>query len=274
MPDPDLHMLADQEELAQLGHRLRSAGCRTTNLLVGNRRLANAADAGLLRATHGESGSVILFNDRGAQRVYFAQLSADTAVAALIACAPVFNDRTVADVTGREGQFEAFDDIFARAGFRSYKCFRRMSRRPAAVESVDSSAMRSLEPGADIGQVLSMIDAVFDPLAEFMPDEPELQALLHRGGILVESAPDGTLRGFLVHETIGNTSLLRYVAVRPDARGRGIGGQLIARYLHDTARAVRHDLWVWDRNDRAIKQYIANGYAFTGQCNKIYRFEE
>lgn len=274
MPKPDLQVVASQEQLVELGNRLRSAGCRTTNLLIGNRRLADAADAGRLRATHDNMGGVIVFADRGAQRVYFAHLSADAAVAALTRCAPTFDDRTVADVTGREGQFGAFDAIFSRAGFQPYKCFRRMSRRPTAVRVIDSSMIRSLGPGADIAHVLSMIDAVFDPLAEFMPDASELEALLSRGGILVEAADEGALRGVLVHEAVGNTSLLRYVAVHPDARGRGIGGRLIARYLQDTAQAVRHDLWVWDRNDPAIRQYVANGYAFTGQCNKIYRFEE
>ena len=274
LPDPRWRALRGRDELFELGHALRSDGRRTTNLLIGNRRISDAAEAGLLRTRSDDPGGVIIFEDRGARRVYFVQASADAAVAALTDGGAAFGGHTVADVTGRDGQFAIFDDIFLRSGFRFYKCFRRMSRRPAEVGSLDVSAVCALNAGSDVTAVHSMIDAVFDPLAEFMPDVAELNELLHRGGILVAMGDAGALQGFLAYETIGATSLLRYVAVDPGNRGKGIGGQLIARYLHDTRQALRHDLWVWERNEAAIKHYVANGFAFTGQCNMIYRFEE
>lgn len=274
LPESDWRALSGQDELLELGYALRSDGRRTTNMLIGSRRIADAAEAGALRTRANDPGGVILFEDRGAQRVYFTQTSADAAVAALKDCTPAFDSRTVGDVTGREGQFAVFDDIFLRSGFRFYKCFRRMSRRPVDVGNLDFSAVRALGAGPDVAAVLTMIEAAFDPLAEFMPDAAELEGLLHRGGIFGARDCAGTLRGFLVHEAIGNTSLLRYVAVDPEERGKGIGGRLIARYLHDTGQALRHDLWVWEQNEAAIKHYVANGFAFTGQCNMIYRFEE
>ncbi len=274
LPEPGWRALLGRDELLELGHALRSDGRRTTNLLIGNRRISDAAEAGLLCTRSDDPGGVILFEDRGARRVYFIQTSADAAVAALGDGSAAFGRDTVADVTGRDGQFAIFDDIFLRSGFRFYKCFRRMSRRPAEVGLIDESAVRALKAESDVSAVHAMIDAVFDPLAEFMPDVAELQALLHCGGILVAMGHAGALGGFLAYETIGATSLLRYVAVDPEERGKGIGGQLIARYLHDTQQALRHDLWVWERNEAAIKHYVANGFAFTGQCNMIYRFEE
>lgn len=274
LPESGWRALGGRDELFELSHALRSDGRRTTNLLIGNRRISDAAEAGLLRTRFDDPGGVIVFEDRGARRVYFVQESTDAAVAALTDGSAIFGRDTVADVTGRDGQFAIFDDIFLRSGFRFYKCFRRMSRRPTEVGLIDVSAVRTLSAGSDVTAVHAMINAVFDPLAEFMPDVAELDELLHRGGILVATDYAGALRGFLVHETIGATSLLRYVAVDPECRGKGIGGQLIARYLHDTKQALRHDLWVWERNEAAIKHYVANGFAFTGQCNMIYRFEE
>ena len=273
MPEPQWRALIGREELLDLCHQLRSAGRRTTNLVVGNRRVSDAADAGELRTRADDPGGVILFEDRGARRVYFLQASGDAAVAALAGCAPAFDAQTVADVIGREGQFDSFDDIFARSGFRFYKCFRRMSRRPADCPAADFRAIRPAG-AADVTGVLAMINAVFDPLAEFMPDTAELEGVLGRGGILVAEDDAGALLGFLAHEAIGNTSLLRYVAVSPDGRGKGLGGALIARYLHDTSHVVRHDLWVWERNEAAIRHYVASGFAFTGHCNVTYRFEE
>ena len=273
LPELQWRALTGRDELLDLCHRLRSEGRRTTNLIVGNQRVSNAADTGSLCTRADDPGGVVLFEDRGARRVYFIQASPDAAATALAECAKAFDARTVADVTGRDGQFGGFEDIFSRSGFRFYKCFRRMSRRPGEVRSADFAAIRPVE-ASDVAAVFAMIDAVFDPLAEFMPDPAELAHLLDRGGILAAKDDAGGLRGFLAYETIGNTSLLRYVAVSPDERGKGVGGKLIAKYLHDTGNAVRHDLWVWERNDAAIRHYVANGFEFTGQCNMIYRFEE
>ena len=126
----------------------------------------------------------------------------------------------------------------------------------------------------DIPTIMREIETTFDPLAEFLPHPLELEGLLGRGGILTFKTGTGNIRAFLVHEAIGNVSLLRFVVVAPQERGKGLGGALIAHYLLATAAAVRHDLWVWDRNETAIKRYLANGFEFTGQRNATYIFKE
>lgn len=265
--------ISNREELSELCEKLRTDGRRLTNLIIGSERLYEAADAGLLRTHIDDPGGMILFDDRGVQRVHYIQKSPDAAINALLASASAFHHRTVIDVTGRDGTFEIADNIFKRSGFSFYKCFRRMSRRHGAIDVNLDSRIASGTP-QDVEDVYDMIGRVFDPLAEFLPSPVDLQNLLHRGGILISKSGTGSILGFLVHEAIGNTSLLRYVAVASSERGKGLGGALIDRYLNDTANAVRHDLWVWEQNEVALKHYAANGFAFTGQCNVIYLFKE
>lgn len=271
--DSKWRAITDSGELLDLCDKLRAEGRRLTNLIIGSERLSAAADTGLLRTHVDDPGGIILFDDRGVQRVYYIQKSPEAAIEALLGSAAIFHRRTVIDVTGREGSFEIADRIFQRSGFDFYKRFRRMSRRQGdIVVHLD----KRIPPGTtkDVEDVNDMISHIFDPLAEFLPTPAELQNLLRCGGILISKDSAGSILGFLVHEAIGNTSLLRYVAVASSERGKGLGGALISQYLNDTANAVRHDLWVWEQNEAAIKHYSANGFTFTGQCNMIYVYKE
>jgi len=274
LPEPEWFVLSGREELRKLCDQRRLAGCRTTNLIIGNERVSAAADAGRVRTLANDAGAIILFDDMRARRIYFIEESWDAAALALARAAPAFDQRTVIDMTGREGSFSLFEDLCSRSGFGFYKCFRRMSRRPVGeIPGTEIIEIPRIAP-ADVEMVLNMILNVFDPLAEFLPNLAELETLLKNGAIWAAQNIDGKLRGFLVHEAIGNTSLLRYVAVAAEERGNGLGGALITQYLRDTSHAIRHDLWVWERNDAAIRHYLANGFAFTGLYNVIYQFKE
>lgn len=244
-----------------------------TNLVVGSERISRAADVGLVRTLSEDPGGVLLFEERGVQRVYFLQGTADAVIAALRKAAPAFDGRTVIDVTSHMGKPSLFDEILRHAGFEPYKNFLRMSRRPMAVEAIPDADIIQAEEH-DIDTILHEIETTFDPLAEFLPARADLEGLLGGGGILTMKTDTGDIRGFLAHEAVGNVSLLRYVAVAPQERGKGLGGTLIAQYLLETIAAVRHDLWVWERNKTAIKRYLAVGFEFTGQYNATYIFKE
>lgn len=271
MLDGQWRAVSGRHELIDLCDQRRSNGCRLTNLVYGNERVFGAADRGLLRTLNDDPGGIILFEDRDVQRLYFIQESLETATSALRAVGSAFNCRTVVDLTARNRDFVDLEEALAGAGFDFYKCFRRMSRKPAPTEAYDLKEVRSAQPD-EIAAVLDLIMSVFDPLAEFLPTLTELELLMERGGILVVTADSGKLRGFLVHEAIGSTSLLRYIAVSENERGKGLAASLITGYLNETKSALRHDLWVWEHNDPAIKHYLANGFSFTGPCNATFLF--
>lgn len=88
---------------------------------------------------------------------------------------------------------------------------------------------------------------------------------LDRATMLVARRGDDVV-GFAIAAPRTSTMEVFYLAVDPDAWGRGVGSHLL-RSVDDLARAIGHqslELWVIAANERAIATYEHAGWTRTG----------
>ena len=274
MPDEEWRPIEGVRELNEMCHLNRDKGFKLTNLIVGNRRVWHAAESGLVYTRKNNPGSLMLFRDAGVQRVYYTQKSWEDVTGVISESLTSFDEMTVIDVMTGTKNKSFHDSIFSQVQFAPYKSFRRMSRPGQGLIFPDTDIEISRAHAPESDAISRFINDMFDPLAEFLPDMEELARLVVEQGVFTAIDSRGTMVGLLIHEQTGKTSNLRYIAVAPHAQGGGIGTAMIARYLSETCDAVRHDLWVWDQNQVAIKRYQKFHYTFQSHINAIYRFKD
>lgn len=82
---------------------------------------------------------------------------------------------------------------------------------------------------------------------------------------LLVARSSGNAEGFTLYAPHQDTVEIFYLAVHPDAWGRGVAGQLL-REVEKRAREMGRrmlELWVIDDNERAISVYEHNGFVRT-----------
>lgn len=84
--------------------------------------------------------------------------------------------------------------------------------------------------------------------------------------LVAVSRGEGGVLGYAVCWTIADESHLLNIAVRPDARGKGVGGALLRECIRGGARggAVRIHLEVRAGNGAALRMYEREGFACAG----------
>ncbi len=123
---------------------------------------------------------------------------------------------------------------------------------------------RDLDPG-DLYSVMAIETASFPSPWSHKLFEEEIGRAFSDAVVVVEE-PGGEVAGYAICWTVGEESHLLNIAVRPDARGRGIGRALLRECLRRGARAgaSRIVLEVRPSNQQAIRMYRREGFRFVG----------
>jgi ribosomal-protein-alanine N-acetyltransferase len=123
---------------------------------------------------------------------------------------------------------------------------------------------RDLDPG-DLHSVMAIETASFPSPWSRKLFEEEIGRAFSDAVVVVED-PGGEVAGYAICWTVGEESHLLNIAVRPDARGRGIGRSLLMECLRRGARAgaSRIFLEVRPSNQQAIRMYRREGFHFVG----------
>jgi ribosomal-protein-alanine N-acetyltransferase len=138
-----------------------------------------------------------------------------------------------------------------------------------------SVSMTLLRPGAmaDLSAVDRVMREAFDPRFGEAWTPSQVAGVLAMPGVwLTIAEADGVAAGFAVTRAILDEAELLLLAVRPAARGRGIGRQLLRSALAEARqRGVRRmHLEVRAGND-AVMLYRAAGFEKIGQRRDYYR---
>lgn len=101
---------------------------------------------------------------------------------------------------------------------------------------------------------------------DFIPSE-EYGKLLENRNIIIAKDNDGKFLGAVHFSFAGKVSEFHHVAVRKDARGKGVGSTLLNAYINLSHENDfdRYSLWVQKRNTVAVKMYEQTGFRY---CNK------
>ena len=171
---------------------------------------------------------------------------------------PALERPTVTEVPWRprdEAAAAAALDCRAVLGFREQ--FRRRRRERPADTPPEAPGVRAAGPEA-LTAAADFLARHFDPLTGCLPDEAALADALAAGQVLVTE--DGAGLTGLLHFTAGRGAAeLRHLAVRADARGRGLGRQLVGGFLARTA-GLRRQVWARAGNAAAEHLYETNGF--------------
>lgn len=133
-------------------------------------------------------------------------------------------------------------------------------KRPALTPP---AAVSLRAPGPDVaGPVMAFLADCFSPLTGCLPTLDELSDELAQGRILVREDTAG-LAGLVHFSFDGRAGEIRHLAVRPDLRGRGLSGELIAAFL-TAADGASSTVWTGRDNTAALRAYHAAGFAPDG----------
>jgi 2-amino-4-hydroxy-6-hydroxymethyldihydropteridine diphosphokinase len=166
-------------------------------------------------------------------------------------------------------------DLVARledAGMRVVNASVTLGRGPAAI-GPEPDTVRPLDPGAD-GALLDVAQRSFTQTRFHLdPGTPDAVAnrikrdwvesylLGTRGEEMLVAEADGKPVGFLAVIRRGTTRVIDLIAVDPDHRDKGLGRDLVARFMSDSeATAERVQVGTQAANVRAIRFYERLGY--------------
>lgn len=94
------------------------------------------------------------------------------------------------------------------------------------------------------------------------PMTDDFASLIEKSWLFVAVAVDGGLQGYVVCEPLTDTMHLENIAVGPNYRGKGIGGQLV-KFCEDHAKANGFntvELYTNEKMGDNIKMYVHLGY--------------
>lgn len=247
-----------------------------TNFFFASAVFAEAAEEGRLFTLKSRPGSLFRMIDGNVCRIYFTATSLDELAVNMSEVRGCLDGRCVIDIIGRKTDIENICNGIEEIGFEKYKIFQRMSRVPEKISQQTSRCDFINAPiGTDLLQdVYTTIIENFDPLSEHIISKRQLHELNYAGTIIISVDGNGALKGFLVHQQTGATNILRYLFVAEECRGTGLGKALIAQYIGNTTTTKRYDLWVWDKNEPALKNYTGVGYQPDGYVDNIFLFSD
>lgn len=157
--------------------------------------------------------------------------------------------------------------LWEAKGFRRTLTRRRLARPKdaplnalKAAEAVEAAGPEELEA------VEKLLKACFHPLWGCLPTRKELLAALEAGEVLALRR-DG-LAGLLHFSTGRGGGQIRHLAVREDARGRGLGGVLLEEYLARTG-GERSLVWTGEDNAPALGLYKKHRFAEDGWSSAV-----
>lgn len=193
-------------------------------------------------------------------------LALDVALGKLIAAIP--GRLMVADLVGRPKDVECVTGAYRRHGFMRYTQLCRMQRSGAG--PVITDGVIGVDPAGmdDVPALRAFMERWLDPLSEQIQDVAELRDVVATQNVLVVRDSTG-LAGFLMYDTIGQSTTLRYWHVAGDRQGQGIGSRLMHAFLTRCAASRRITLWVIADNAAAIAKYHHYGFSEDGMVDDI-----
>lgn len=216
-----------------------------------------------------EGALLIQRHDGNLLRIYHVasdQPSLSAALGEFVKLTP--NHIMVADIVGRLRDVVPIARAYEERGFEIHAQLLRMHR--SGIHSATMNAVADVELASihDVSNLRSFMERWLDPLSEQIQSIAELREAVVSEGVLVVREGDG-LSGMLIHETTGQSTVLRYWHVAAHCHGNGIGSRLMHAFLARCATSRRVVLWVLSSNDDAISKYSHYGFSEDGMIDNI-----
>lgn len=127
--------------------------------------------------------------------------------------------------------------------------------------------------GADLDEVMDIIGRSFDPRFGEAWTRAQCAGILPMSGVvLLLARSGGEPVGFSLSRRVADEAELLLIGVVPEARGRGVAGALIDRFVDDCTAAGAHHLHLEVRDGNpAVSLYLQHDFTIAGRRHKYYR---
>jgi len=255
-----------QEAMSQIR---RGAAEFTVNLFASNPKIEAWSTEGTLWMLPCEGALLIHRHDGELERVYHVASDQPSLSAALGKFVESMPDQLmVTDLVGRPEDVVPVTRTYQQHGFLTHAQLVRMHRsgvQPAMKNGATNVELANME---DVPKLRAFMERWLDPLSEQIQSVGELrEAVVSQGVFVVRDGHD--LAGILIHETTGQSTVLRYWHVAGNHHGKGIGSRLMRAFLARCATSRRIALWVIAGNLDAIAKYYHYGFNEDGMVDNI-----
>jgi ribosomal-protein-alanine N-acetyltransferase len=141
--------------------------------------------------------------------------------------------------------------------------------------STRAPLVAELQPAgwSDLDRVMEVMGSAFDPRFGEAWSRAQCAGILPMSGVsMVLASQGGTPLGFTLARQVGDEAELLLLAVVAEARGRGIGSQLLVRFIGAAAAAGARKLHLEVRDGNpAVQLYQRHEFATKGRRHKYYR---
>ncbi len=153
--------------------------------------------------------------------------------------------------------------ILSNLGFSLHSRVAMMTLAVPRAEGVDANGREYRVVRADAGAA-EAVDRLYMQSFDLATDNPPvgraLQAAIADGQVWLLQHEDGDVCGAAVCEESGRSAWIRHLAVRANARGKGLGKRLMLGLLAGLPEGAEKRLWVKMDNAPAIKLYSNLGF--------------
>lgn len=174
----------------------------------------------------------------------------------------------ITEIVNTREKSQVTSELMANHGCTVYTTLMRMSK-PRLQRTEQSCPYIQQAVMQDKGRIQDIFDTYFDPYAEQIPHDYELERLISNNCIYYYT-DNGEIQGFIIFEINGFTLHLRYWFVHPHYRDKKIGSRLMDVLLSNGETVKRELFWVIDTNENAIKRYEHYGFKKEDLINTIF----
>lgn len=176
---------------------------------------------------------------------------------------PLVMEQVCLERKGQEPKASAWETV----GFQPYLTRKRLIM--PLQEGISASSQVCFARPEQADEILKLMARSFEPYTSALPNRETLLASIAAKEVLT-AEEDGVLLGFLRFGAEKKISVLWQIAVREEARGRGIGKMLVKHWIWQVKdTALRCQLWVRTDNPSAQRMYEMLGFLPDGRIAPV-----
>lgn len=249
--------ISSLEALSALESDIRKRDGRfRSNLFIDPKKHGRWVTEGTVYVERVSKDCALIIKDNATFNYLFYMASSVEALSAAL-WAITLDKPTSVDIVSRNEEPEE-QIAFENVGFSVRRRLYRMTHAGKLALNQGPHAAIGCATSADAHEIKMLLDSNFDELSEQLPDEVEIEDLIHAGCVQVYRI-GRQVAGFAIGEEHGLTWHLRYWFVSDEARNKGVGTALLAKTLDGNA-SQRQELWVVSDNQNAIRRYEHYGF--------------
>lgn len=237
-----------------------------TNFFMPEDQFNTLQAQGILSASAGSDSCVMIAEDNGFLRLYFVVRNAGY-LADVFGLAQEKQDDICVEVAGNSDYLQEVKSSFLSNGFYEYTSMVRMSKMRTGTTEFDKSNIHLLTAAKKV-EIAGLYSRYFNKFVERIPTDEELDHIISSESCWYYSDND-EIQGFIIFDTLGITSHLRYWFVHPGYRDKKIGSKLIQLFFNSGEKVKRELFWVISSNENAIKRYKHFGFVEENMQNLI-----